>query len=338
MTCFDNFIGVDGTCNDVVPESGLNLSDIGLPIDELNSIVTKDFRNGKALGEAKISFATKMIFNEVLAHFSDKIRPTSLMDQQRVGIPQENLNIQNGIAGVMKGIQLEFCQTTSFLDFFVSSISVQVDVTADIDVEVWDLIQNKLLDTITISATADEISTKFINKTYKSNEKLLQIAFIYDSTGINNNKTFVKNTSCSSCGRRGLSRLNTFLEARGVTIPNASDKIRENFDGQSDTGSVSLVYSITCNQEDWLCTFKNLLGASILYRSGVEIAKHALLIAPNQRTNTSVTINSKEWEDKLAMYELEAENKLKNILTRIKLPRGRCYECNKRSMTTVTLP
>ncbi len=338
MGCFDDFIGVDGSCNDVTPLSGLNLSDIGLPIDELNSIVTKDFTGGKQLGEKKITFATKTIFNEVLAHFSNAIRPTSLIDQQRIGIPQENLRIESGIAGVMKGIQLEFCQTTSFLDFHVSSISIQVDTTGDVDVEVYDLIQNKLLDTITISAVADEITTKFINKTYKSDEKLLQLAFIYDSTGIGNNRTFVKSTSCSSCGRRGLSRLNTFLEARGVTIGTGEDKIRENFDGQSDTGSISLVYSITCNQEDWLCAFKNLLGTPVLYKSGFEIAIHALHIAPNQRTNTSVTINNDVWEERLTFYEMKYKEHLKNILTKIKIPRGRCYECNKTNFTSITLP
>ncbi len=338
MTCFDNIVGVDGSCNDVAPLSGLNLSDINLPLQTLNDIVTKDFPNGKALGTSKINFATKVIFNEVLAHFSNAIRPTSLIDQQRIGIPQENLQIQSGIANTLKGLQLEFCQTEAFLDLHVSSISIQVDVTQDVDVEVWDLIQNKLLDTITIAAVADEISTEFVNKTYKSNEKILQLAFIYDSTGINNNKTFIKSTNCSSCGRKGLSRLNTFLEARGVTIEDTKDKIRKNFVGQVDTGSVSIVYSITCNQEDWLCTFKHSLGTAILYNAGFQIATHALHLSPDERVNTSVTINSGLWEEKLAFYELKYNEHLDNVMKKIKLPRGRCYECNITSMATVTMP
>ena len=91
----------------------------------------------------------------------------------------------------MSVIEVELCNLNSFVDFYLSELSVHVTSTGNVDVLVYDLFQNKLLDTITVAAIANEVVTVFPNKTYSSDRKNLNLIFVYDSTGVNSIQTSV---------------------------------------------------------------------------------------------------------------------------------------------------
>lgn len=333
MACFDDFVTVEGSCNDATPESGLTLKKVGLPISELNELVTDDYANGKALGEDKIDFAITLLTNEINQHFADKIRTNSVLENHRLGFTQENLSVEPG--SKFKGINVELC-SRDYVDFYLSELSLQLTTSGPVNVLVFDLLQNKLLDTLPITTVANEIVTIFPNKTYQSNLRDLHLAFIYDSTANSSIRTTLR-TGCASCNTR-LHRFNQHVRARAIKIDGADPKIDSNLEGIGDTGGMSLIYSINCNKLDWMCAQRDILGTTILYRAAFEIAVHALHIAQNQRTNTSVTINADTWNDRLAFYEMTWKNQLDSVLKRIRLPRGKCFECAIRSKQTVILP
>lgn len=333
MACFDNFVTVEGSCDDATPQSNLTLKSVGLPISELNEIVTDDYPNGEALGNDKIDFAITLLTNEINTHFADKFRTNSLLENHRLGFTQENLSVEPG--NKLKGINVELC-SGDYVDFYLSELSLQVTSTGDIDVEVYDLLQGKLLDTIVVATVANEIVTVFPNKTYKSNLRDLHLAFLYDSNGVSSIRTTLKN-GCFSCGTR-IHKFNQFVQARSVEIDSADAKIDSNLEGVGDTGGMSLIYSINCNKNDWMCSQRDMLGTTVLYRAAFELSVHALHIAQNQRTNTSTSVNVDVWEDRMAFYELKWKEQLDSVLKRIRLPRGKCFECAIRSKQTVILP
>ena len=336
MACFDNIIAIDGSCSDSVPTSGLFLNDIDISLDFLNEIVTRDYDNGEALGDAKIAFAIKKVVNDVVNHFADKINTTTIIDGQRIGFPEDDLKVVNG-DGKLRGIEIELCNDNSFLDFYLSSLSVQVTTTGDIDVEVYDLKSGVLLDTITIPAVANTITTVFPNKTYSSDRSKLNLIFVYDTTGKNSIKTQLKEArECCSAGKRA--NLNAFTSARGAGIDSGDVKIEANIESSSTTAGLSMQYSISCNNENWLCNHKNRLGQAILYQAGKLITETALQSSPNERLNTTI-INTDEMRERLDLYVFNYDQAIDNVLKHISLPNDRrCFQCKRKSMNTVILP
>src|SRR3990167_4895064 len=158
MDCFENIITLTGNCTDSVSVSGITINDIGIDLSELNSIVTADFANGEALFNRKRDFAIKLIMNLVYTHFTDYYKGNSILDSQRIGFPQDNLSLNAAEAGKLKGIRVELCNETSHIDFNLAEIGLLVDFTGNVPVYVYDLIQNKLLDTITVATTANNFS------------------------------------------------------------------------------------------------------------------------------------------------------------------------------------
>lgn len=335
--CLTNVIGIGGGCDAETPTSGLTLNQIGITQEELDSYIGPEDNNGIELARRKIDFTAELLANEVVGHFADKYTATTLIDSQRIGHPEENL--QHVTGQDLQGIELEICNNHSFIDLFIETISVQLDSAADVDVEVWDLYQKKLLDTVTITPVPDEIVTVQFNKTYSSERSTMNLAVLYDADGIDSVKTNITGSGCVSCGQGATATLNGFTKARSVSIDPASDKINQNLTGVSFTAGLSMQYSINCNHTNWLCSFKNLLATPLLYKAAAEIMEYAMFIAPNTRINTSVTINKELITERHAFYMGKYEEKLNNVIKRINLPEDRkCYNCKPKSKHAVIMP
>ena len=336
MGCFDNIIGIKGICNEFTPTSGLYLNDIGIDIDELNAIVTRAYASGEDLFDTKVSFAIKLITQNIHNHLADKYKAVSVLKGQRLGYFQDNLSLINGSAGNLKGIEVEFCNDHSYVDLFISELSLLVDFTGSVDVKVYDLIRDKLMDTITVATTANKIATVYPFKTYKSSRRHLDIIFVYDSSTINSNKTYLKQSSCTNCGS-GSTYSNAYLTAKSVTIPSASEKIKDNLTQVGDTGGMSLVYNLSCNHEDWLCSISNTIGLPILYKTAAEIMEFG--IHNSSRTNSNTMIDYGKMKERFDYYNSQFIESFESTMKNIQLPSDeRCFHCNQKSKNVIILP
>mgnify|MGYP001597488207 CR=1 FL=1 len=334
--CFDNIIALRGNCTDATPTSGLYINDIGITVDELNALITKDYASGEALFDAKLSFALKNVTNAIHTHFGGKYLASSVLDGQRMGYFQDNLSLIAGTADTSKGIWVEFCNDNSYVDLFVSELSLQVNFTGNVDVKVYDLYQNKLLDTLTVPTVAGEISTIYPHKTYKSNRKHLQVIFVYDTTAVSSYKTYLKQGGCTNCGT-GSTYSNSWLTARAVTVLNADTKVRENLTQVGDTGGMSLIYGLSCNHSDWLCSHSNTIAMPVLYRTAAEIMEYG--IHNSTRTNSNTMIDYDKMKERMEYYETKFGETFDNILGNMKPPQDKkCFQCNERTRHAVVLP
>lgn len=338
LECFEDIVGLRGSCAEPTSSSGLWIDDIGIDLAEIDSIINKSQIDSIDFFEKKRDFAIKQIINNIHTHYSDKYKSNTVLRSGRIGYPKENLEVVTGSA-IMKGIEIELCNQDSFVDVYISSISLQVNFVGLVNVLVYDLFQNKLLDTIPITTTVSgEITTVYPNKTYKSVRKELDIIFVYDATNFSSVKTTVTQGGCKSCGDGGsMVNLNQYLSTRSISILAADSKIESNLTASPDTGGLSIMYAIHCNYEEWICTIANLAALPILFKTGYEIMDFAY--NNSLRLNTTTTINYDSLLKRRDEYNLRFQESIQNLLQNIKLPNDeKCFECRQKSKNVIILP
>lgn len=338
LECFEDIIGLKGGCETPVSNSGLWIDDIGIDLQELDSIINKSQVDSVDFFEKKRDFAIKQIINNIHTHYSDKYKSNTVLRSGRIGYGKENLEVVDA-APTLKGIEIELCNQDSFVDVFISSISLQVNFVGTVNILVYDLFQNKLIDTIPITTTVSgQIATVYPNKTYKSVRKALDIIFVYDATNINSVKTTVTQGGCKSCGDGGsMVNLNQYLSTRSISILAADSKIESNLLASPDTGGLSLMYAIHCNYEEWICTISNLAALPILFKTGAEVMDFAY--HNSKRLNTTTTIDYDNLLKRRDEYNLRFQESIQNLLQNIKLPNDeKCFECRRKSKNVIILP
>lgn len=337
LECFDDIISLRGACETPTSVSGLWMDDAGIDLAELDSIINKSQIDSIDFFEKKRDFAIKQIIALIHTHFSDKYKTNSVIRSGRIGFGKEN---QESVAAsaTLKGIEIELCNQTSFVDVFISSISLQVNTNGAVNVLVYDLFDNKLLDTIAITAVSGQTVTVYPNKTYKSLRKELDIIFVYDATNFSSVKTTITQGGCRSCGSGGsMVNLNQYLSTRSISILAADAKIESNLTASGDTGGLSLEYSIQCNYDEWLCTINNALALPILFKTAYEIMDFT--INNSMRLNTATTINIDTAKARRDEYDKRYQTSIEALLQNIKLPQDeKCFECRQKSKNVIILP
>ena len=337
IDCFDDIIGLRGSCTTPASTSGLWMDDIGIDLAELDSIINKSQIDSVDFFEKKREFALRQIIQLIHTHYSDKYKTNTILRSGRIGFGKENQEVVAASA-VLKGIEIELCNDDSFVDVFVSSISLQVNTNGVVNVLVYDLFQNLLLDTIPLTAVSGRTVTVYPNKLYKSVRKELDIIFVYDATNFSSVKTMITQSGCKGCGSGGsMNYLNQYLSTRSVSIPSASAKIESNLTGISDTGGLSLMYAIQCNYEEWLCTISNSIALPVLFKTAYEVMDYT--INNSLRLNTATTINLETAAKRRDEYDKRYQDSIQALLQNIKLPQDeKCFECRQKSKHVVILP
>lgn len=334
--CFENLVGLREFCTATNPTSGLFLNQVGVNLDLIKSILMKDYRDHEQFVDDKIAFATKMVTDQVVNHFAEHIRSGSIIDGARVGHARDNKTIIAGSAGLFKGINVEICNQRSYLDFFLSEITLFTNFTGSVTVKVYDLVQGIEIDSLICATTAGQISKTIINKLYKSSKKKLDILIAYDTSAISSYDTRLSDSGCSSCGNSGQVYNTKYVNFTAGQINNADVKIRQNMSAGSDTGGMSLVYSIQCNRADWMCEFTNLMALPILYKSAAEIYQYGVF---STRENSHTILNSETMKARYETSQAEYMDSMDRLLQRISLPNNdQCFHCNRQSMNVISLP
>lgn len=333
--CFTNLISISGCRNPVVPSAGF-INEIGITLPELEQYISGEYVTGEALFQAKFKFALRVVFASLQTYLSPKYKAHSIVSSSRAGQFLDNKSVVAGQANFLKGIYFDLINTTSYVDIFISQVSLHTDFTGDIPIYFYDLVQDRILETLTMTAVAGEISILAVNKTFKSNRKKLSLAIVYDSEGINSYKTVLR-TDCSGCSDPYIT--NSYLRIKGIKLPELLPKIVSNVSPQQDTAGMSVEYSIQCNHSDYLCTMNNMIALPVIYKTAAELMEYALNISVNTKTNTTVTINRDVLKERYEFYERKYKEYMKTLLNNILIPTDeKCFVCYQKSKHEVILP
>ena len=332
-SCFENLIGLRDVCEPATIKSCIWLNEVGISKFTIENIITPDYSSVKDFYDRHYEIAVDEVSNTINANFSNKYITNSLLEGQRLGFAQENLSSKAGISKY-GGIQTELINTNSYIDFYVSEISLFTGTTGTVTVKVYDLYEGKEIDSIDVDCVAEEQSTVQVNKVYKSKRKNLKLFFGYDTTGINSYKTLIKNNLC--CGKTTCS--NEYISAKGG-YSDAATFISSDIKSADHTFGMSLVYSLQCNHTDWMCSYLNLIALPIAYKMASNIFQFGLTGSQAQRMNTLVTIDYDKMLADQQWYENKFNERIGTVLKSIQTPSdSKCFQCRRTNGTKLVFP
>ncbi len=240
----------------------------------------------------------------------------------------------------MKGINFKLNNRDSFVDLILPSFSLQLNYEGDIDLQLIDLIQGKILNTIKIPVKPNEIITMSANEVIPSDRKLLNAFIGYNAEGLSANKTLLQLPGGALCC--GSSEINnSYLNIRSCSIGIEDQKIDSNLKLESDTGGLSVLYSLSCNHRDWVCSIAPRLALPIAYKTCAELMEHAKYQAGKSQFNIRTASGEvkDEIEERRSLYDKKGEKYLQQILQNITVPNdSKCFTCKQINRTATYIP
>lgn len=335
MACLDNVIGVRSECSNTTPTTSLYIDSL-VSTKEMEKFVDAPHDTVSDLFTERLAMAIEEVRTDVYTHFSGNYITRSIIDSKRIGIFDEHRNASAAITNTYKGIEVRMNQTASSMKFVLSGLKFYSDHTGNVDVKVYNTISGELLDTITVAAVADEMVEVVVNKEYSSNLEPLYLGFVYDSTGVAAFKSTVGLTGCSSCSNTAYHSVNSWLQTRAINNSTASDVIQDNITGTSDTGGLSIVYSVECDHKSWMCNQKSILARPILYKTAEVIMEYALY--GTDRFNDHNT-KKEDYTARQLMYKEKYDELMKSVLNNMRMPNNDpCLKCERTNRMVTSLP
>jgi hypothetical protein len=330
MGCFDSIIGYKG-CE---VSSGILLDNL-VPYSEVEKYVTGDYSNASELIDEKIAFAIKNVTKEIGSHFRDNYKPKTIIDSKRAGFFDET-QTEKTASAEYRGIELEICAVNTYYSLYISEIQTYLNFTGNVPILVVDTMTGETLDTITVASVAGQISTTYVNKTYNAEKRKRRIAFVYDCTSIPNYRTYLLGDGCTTCNR-GVYNISNIVKGRTVKYATGDTPILANIEGHTDTAGLSLVFTLHCDNESWICANRSVLELPILNKVAELIMEFALY--NSERFNTNTAINEGEIKERLMKYREDYEHQLKIVLEGMTTPSdGICFQCNRTRKYVTSLP
>lgn len=336
--CYDNIIGLRNSCDFISSASGIYINDIGISLNELNDFVSSDFQNGEELFQSQKNLAIQIVSQQIHSYFNSRYKPFTLIENRRVGYFQDNVQMIIGNSEY-KGMLIELDAKGSYVSFFLNEFSLQTNYTGVIPIQVFDLLQNKLIDSFNVQSVANELVTTYPNRTYNSDKNRLQLFIGYDTTGkqyITSSPT--QSAGCASCNTKP-NYANEFVTISCGKTSLVGNKTKQNINPANDCGGTSIIYSLNCNHENWLCSFSNLIALPIAFKTASLLMEYGMLITPNEMLTNRSTLNRDLLKERLQLYEAKFNDSMNGVLNNIDLPHDeRCFVCRQQSRTTIMLP
>lgn len=334
--CFEKLIGLRNVCVPVDIKSCKWVDDVGISIHTIEQIITKGYAGPSDFFQKQYDFAVGEMVATINSHYSPKYITNTIIEGKRMGFNSQTKTLVPN-TGKWVGIVVELANSNSYVDFYSPELSLFTNFTGNIPVRVYDLETAKLLDTITVASVAGEVSVIQANKLFNSKRKNMTLFFCYDSTGIDNYKTNIKN-SAGCCGSAKNIWSNSYIKAYGAYSDTGGftyDVIKKG----DTTYGMSMVYSLQCNHEQWLCSNLNLLATPLVYKLASNIFLFGLNASSAERVNTLITINRDDMINSQTFYENKYRETLENVLKNMQTPDdSKCFQCKEYNRSVISLP
>jgi hypothetical protein len=338
--CESSLLGLRG-CADTQPVTGLYIDDLGVTESFLSQLITDQYNEPKELFSDKRKMAWRRISTDILGRINPFMKADTVVDSRRIGQIMTNATSTDSSlgSGVYVGVRVYLDpQTTSFLKMFISGFSVDFagDVT-DKTIYIIDLNTRKVLDSFVYTEGGVE---QYVGKYLYSKRKKMDIAIVYEST-----EAAVKYTpkygSCTDCGGRiREAHICQFVDSIGVQLSlDTESGVATDVVNKPRTGGMSLVYSIECDREAYICSIGSTLSMALAYATAVEIYEYALTQSANIRVNTTVSVNTDALIQARDIAASRYNEEVDIIMRNMRLPSDRhCFRCNENMRYVTALP
>lgn len=332
MACFDGIVALKELCDEQIPFSGKYLNDVGITRNFIDSVITSDYDDIQDFVDSKVNHAIDLVRQTIASKFGNKINASTLINNHRLGYTQHNMAIIAG--GDFRGIQVTLNNKSNFINMELSEVSLQVDFTGSVDILVYDLYQNKLLETIPISAVAGEIVTVYPHVLFESSGKPLNLFIGYDSDGIDSITTYIRDNQC--CGITSCTT--SYLTSKGV-VNTSGTFTHENMTGINNTAGLSVVYSLACDPYAWMCSYARALALPIVYKTASEMYLHGIQNGINDRSSNTTNLNEAKMIEVQKFYEIQYLEQIESVLHQMNVPKDSvCFQCKSPAISAIAIP
>jgi hypothetical protein len=331
MACLDNIVGVRGCSN---APTGVYLQNLtGITIADFDLAINTEQKAALPALQDIVQFATDYTLNNIRQYLSTKYELKAFIENDRLGYYYDNKEVIAADAGYLTGYEVRI-DKTPYLSFEVGALSLFVNTTGQIDVYVYDLIQGKLLDTISVDAVAGEIVTVYPKKSYATDKQRLHLFIGYASvasykTSYTRPYSVAYENCCGACYNNG----HIYFGAKKIL--SASQKISDNLETNSYGAGLSFTYSLSCSFDEYLCAASSQLAFPILYKAGELVMQE---LKHSKRLQGAVTGFRATHDELMQYYSAEHLRLMGDLMNSIKLPESVCFSCNKKTKSVVNLP
>lgn len=325
--CYQQLLGIKNACTPYTPINSVYLDDVtGVSLTELSQLYTEDYQSGEGLFEAKRKVAWELMGNDIYSMLGSKVKGETIIDNETIGFQSTRDPISQVAlgAGNYVGARMSIVNQTSFVKFFISSINIWSQIDSIVTVRVIDMSTRKQIDSFDVATNTNV----YIGKSYSSNRKGVDIAFVYES--INDTyQTVVKAGYCGGCSSTfNNARCNRLTEAVAVDLTLDVDYSATSVKNIGYTYGVSIDYSVMCDRDAWLCSIGNALQYALAYGTSAQLMEFAIHNSINSRVNTTVSVNIEECNSRYQFYMEAYKSQLETVLNNMRLPKdSECFYC-----------
>jgi len=331
VACLDNLVGVRGSCSDTTPDSVYYINDLsGIGILEADKTMDAEAQSAYDFLEGKIDLAGDIVVNDIRQYLNPRFRTKSILDQKTIGIFQDNLQVASSQATYLVGKTFDLQE--GYYEIFINKIGLHVANTGTVNVFVYDLISNKLLDTIEVTTTSGQVSYAEVAKTYKAEGQRLNLFVGYLAT-FDSYKTNLS-SGCTSC-RNPYLWTSPYVHVNSGKILNSGNKVEENVEANSNNDGLSVTFSLNCSLEPFVCSIKQSLAQAIWYKAGALVAEEMEF---SKRFNSVINLHRDDAAELRVRYEDRYRESMTTVLHNMKIPNHDCFSCNRRVKLQVNLP
>lgn len=321
MECLDGLIGIRGKCSTDSPDSLLYINDLpGLSIKDVDASLNSESASAVELIEQKIQEAGELVITRLQTLLLPKFKGDSLISNGVVGFVKDNQETIETATGYLVGKHIEISEG-AYKELFISKVGIHAVATGNVSVVVWDLVQNKLLDTMVVTCVAGEVSYLDVFKTYRGQGQRISLFIGYAYTA--SYKTTLSLNNCTSCTGQVYS--NPHITFANRKILSSDTKIKENLTSGED--GLIIQYSVNCTFTPFVCSIKHLMAPAIRWKAGELLAMEMVY---SKRNNSYITIYAEDNAELLKAYSVSFETEINNIFQNMRLPNNECYYCNKK--------
>lgn len=328
-SCLDSLIGNDNGC--VTTTGKLYLKDIGITNDFITGLLGSHNANLSDFMEERRRLATEAVVSDVVKHLNHQLIGHTFIDNDRLGTWPDNESLASAEAGYSNGIMVEVCTPESNTKINLSRLEFYGETTGTVTVTAYDLNDGTVLETWDIEAVAGEMASLEIDFSIQCRRQKKRIWITADEG------TFYKTQmsgGCASCSadtwKHGV------LMARSMRFADGDKVVYANILPTVNTGGLSVIASVSCDHEAFLCDMKSSMALAMVYRLGEEVMSNALYNWLRWGIQNFRQEDVKAQRDELAAkYATE----MTNLLNWIKVPGDSvCFVCDRRTSTGVILP
>lgn len=331
MSCLDSLIGDDYGCTSTTGKR-LYLWDSGITEEFLNGLVTKRQATVADFMAERRRVATERVITDVVSHIRKDIIPRTFVDSARIGQWPDTEVLDSADAGYVNGIFLEVCTPASNTKINISSLQFWGETSGTVTASIYNLLDGSLITTLTATAVAGSVTTFDAVDVVVSNPRGTLRLFI-----TTDQDTFYRATINGNCGTCAKGTWKTGpLTAQAVRFLDTDRKTYANRTGSPNTGGLSVVASVSCDHEAFLCEMKPAMALPLMYSLAHEVMDIALNNYDRWGVKDYRREDIKDRRDQLAALYSDAMAKLLGYITTPHDPI--CFVCDKKTYVARFIP